>query len=77
MGLSEELEEVGAHGEKIIREVAGINLDKSMKLPEFICSPHNPSKVSMFVASFYKSWSPQRQYDSGFPLLTFFFLIYI
>ena len=54
-GLSKELEEVGARGEKIIREVAGINLDKSLKRPEFICSPHNPSKVSMTVTSFYKS----------------------
>lgn len=59
MGLSEELEEVGAHGQKIVREAAGLNLDKSMKLPKFICSPHSPCKVSMIVTSVYKSWSPQ------------------
>lgn len=55
MGLSEELEEVGAHGDGGVRKASGVSLEKSMKVPEAIfrpaCSlhPQIPSKVSMLL----------------------------
>lgn len=58
MGLLEELEEVGAHGDRGVRKASGVSLEKSMKVPEAIfrpaCSlhPQIPSKVSMPAASF-------------------------
>lgn len=54
--MLEELEELGAHGERGVRKASGVSLDKSMKMLEAVFRPTSslhpqiPSKISMPAA---------------------------